>query len=132
MDKYVILLEEDRDDWSLVKETLLELDMDIPLRFFSDSQEMFNHLEKNEKPALVLVDYNALPDNAIGVLKKFKSDAALREIPVVVLSDSDQDRYKSECYALGASSFIRKPDTVEGTRKKIGTFFRYWLEVVEV
>jgi two-component system response regulator len=132
MEKYGILLEEDTDDWSLVKETLNELDMNIPIRFFSNSDEMFRFIGEHPKPALIMADYNALPDSGIEVLRKLKSDETLKEIPVVILSDSDLPHYKNQSYALGASSFIKKPDTAEGTRKKIGTFFDYWFDVVEV
>ena len=132
MDKYVIILEEDTDDWSLVKETLTELKMDIPIRYFGNSDEMFRHIRTHSKPSLVLADYNAVPDNGISVLKKFKADPELNDVPVVILSDSDLPQYKNESYALGASSFIKKPDTAEGTRKKIGTFFAYWFDVVGV
>jgi CheY-like chemotaxis protein len=132
MDKYVILLEEDTDDQSLVRDTMSELDLDIPIQFFSDSEQMFLFLESKGKPSLILVDYNSAPESGIDVLKKLKSMKEFSEIPVVILSESDHPFYKNECYAHGASSFIKKPDTMEGTRKKIGTFFNYWLDVVEV
>ena len=132
MDRYVILLEGDTDDQWLVRETMSELDLDITVHFFSDSDQMFDFLQSHPKPSLILVDYNSVPESGIDVLKKLKSMAGFSEIPVVILSESDLPYYKNECYAHGASSFIKKPDTMEGTRKKIGTFFSYWLDVVEV
>ena len=54
------------------------------------------------------------------------------DIPVVILSDSDHPKFRKKCYALGASSYIRKPDKLGETNKKIGTFFKYWFEVAEV
>ena len=132
MSKQVFILEEDKDDWSLVRETLLELDMDIPLHFFTNSDDMFHALATGIKPDLVLVDYNSSPDNGPEVVRKLKTDPGCREIPVVVLSDSDLPLYRNLSYAAGASSFIKKPDTVTGTRKKIQTFFSYWFEVVEI
>lgn len=132
MNKSIFILEEDSDDWSLVRETLLELGMNVPLQFFSNSTDLFAHLDEAPLPSLVLVDYNTLPDNGLQVLKRLKSSSRLCEIPVVILSDSDLAQYRNECYQCGAASFIKKPDTAEGTRKKIGTFFSYWLDVVEL
>jgi CheY-like chemotaxis protein len=132
MIKQVLMLEDDSDDRYLVREVLADLGIDVPVRFFTESHELFEFLSRAEKPSLILVDYNAVPDNGIEVLKKLKNEEAYREIPVAILSDSDLPKYRSECYALGASTFIKKPDTLEATKEKIGTFFKYWFEVAEV
>lgn len=132
MRKQVLFLEDDRDDWSLVKDTLEEFEMEFPVVFFSNSTELLNHLKSSVKPSLILLDLNALPENGFEVLKKLKSDANWQDIPVVILTNSSNDDDKKEAYRLGASSYIKKPDTYEGTRNKISTFFKYWLEVVEV
>ncbi len=126
------MLEDDSDDRYLVREVLADLGIDVPVRFFTESHELFEFLGRAEKPSLILVDYNAVPDNGIEVLKKLKNDESYREIPVAILSDSDLAKYRGECYALGASTFIKKPDTLEATKEKIGTFFKYWFEVAEV
>lgn len=132
MEKYVLMLEDDSDDRSLVKETLSELNMDVTIKYFSSSTDLFKFLSSGEKPALILLDYNATPDNGIDVLKKLKSNKEFSQIPAVILSDNDMPHYRNECYANGASSFIKKPDTLEATHQKIGTFFKYWFEVAEV
>ena len=132
MDKYVLMLEDDSDDQSLVRETLSELNMDIPIKYFSNSVDFFKFLSSAELPSLILLDYNSTPDNGIAVLKKLKACNKHSHIPVVILSENDQPEYRNECYIHGASSFIKKPDTLEATNKKIGTFFKYWFEVAEV
>jgi|SRR4051812_30259646 CheY-like chemotaxis protein len=132
MNKFVIMLEEDSDDRYLTQEVLSDLNIDIPVKFFSNSIDFFSFLSVSDKPALILVDYNSNPDNGIEVLKKIKTATAYNDIPVVILSDSDHPRYRNECYRHGASSFIKKPDTVEATNKKIASFFNYWFDVVEI
>ena len=126
------MLEEDSDDRYITQETLSSLDINIPIKFFSDSSDFFKFLYISEKPVLILVDYNSNPDNGVDVLKKLKSNPNFNDIPVVVLSDNNHPRYKNECYKQGASSFIKKPDNAEATNRKIAFFFNYWLNVVEV
>ena len=128
----VLMLEEDADDRYLTNEVLNELDVEVDIRFFSSGDALFEHLEISPRPSLILLDYNSSPENAPRILKKLKSDPRFVFIPVVVLSDSDLPAYKKECYTNGASSFIKKPHSVEGTKNKIETFFRYWFEVAEV
>ena len=126
------MLEGDSDDRYITEQTLSELDINIPVKFISNSTEFFKFLSPSNKPVLILIDYNSAPDNGMEVLKKLKSDNAYNDIPVVILSDSDHPRYKNECYQNGASSFIKKPATAVATNKKIASFFNYWLTVVEV
>lgn len=132
MDKYVIMLEDDRDDRYLTTEILEELDINIPVQFFAASTDLFQFLSTAAKPSLILVDYNTTPDNGISVLKKLKGDEGTADVPVVILSDSSRPQDMHAAYVSGASSFIKKPDNMEETRKKIETFFRYWLDVAEV
>lgn len=132
MQKYVLMLEKDSDDRYITSETLSHLNIDIPIKYFSNSTEFFDFLSSAEKPALILSDYNSHPDNGLEVLKKLKAIPNLSDIPIVILSDSPHPRYKNECYQHGASSFIRKPDNIEATNKKIAAFFHYWFHVVEV
>jgi CheY-like chemotaxis protein len=132
MQKYILMLEEDSDDRYITSETLSQLNIEIPIEYFSNSTNFFDFLSRSEKPALILADYNSNPDNGLGFLKKLKSNPNFNDIPVVILSDSDHPYYKNECYKHGASSFIRKPDSIEGTNKKIAAFFSYWFDVVEV
>lgn len=132
MHRVVLMLEGDGDDRYITRQTLSELNIDIPIKFLSNSTALFNFLSTSEKPVLILVDYNSNPDNGADVLKKLKSDPELCDIPVIILSDSDHPRYKNECYKLGASSFIKKPATIEATNRKITSFFNYWFNVVEV
>jgi CheY-like chemotaxis protein len=132
MNRFVLMLEGDGDERYITQQILSELGIDITIHFSSNSIEFFNFLSKGEKPALILVDYNSVPENGIEVLKKLKSNASYNDVPVVILSDSNLPKYKNECYLYGASSFIKKPDNNEDTNKKIASFFNYWFDVVEV
>jgi CheY-like chemotaxis protein len=132
MSKYVLMLEDDNDDRYITSETLSELGIDIEIKFFSNSNEVFKFLSTSEKPVLMLIDFNATPENGIEVLKKLKSNEQYKEIPVVILSDNNIPQYRTKAYSNGAASFIKKPDTHQQTREKIETFFRYWFEVAEV
>jgi len=131
-EKLVLMLEDDTDDRYITETTLEELGLDVPIRFLSKSDELFQYLHENALPALILIEYNSVPENGIEVLKKIKRSEKWNSIPVVLLSDNDFERYRKQAYAFGASSYIRKPADVEGTKQKIHSFFKYWFEVAEV
>ena len=129
--KLILMLEDDRDDRYITQKAIAELGLDIQINFFSNSNDFINSVIASQ-PSLLLIDYNSTPDNGLQVLKKIKELRLANHIPVIILSDSSSAKYKSECYAFGASSFIKKPQTVESTANKIETFFKYWLTVAEV
>jgi CheY-like chemotaxis protein len=129
--KNILMLEDDSDDRYLTKNAIEELGLDVDIKFFSNSNEFLNYLTTTQ-PSLLLIDYNSNPENGIQILKKIKELKPVNEVPVIILSDSSSEKYKAECYAFGASSFIKKPQTEESTANKIKTFFSYWLTVAEV
>lgn len=130
--KLVYMLEDDSDDRYLTERTIADLNLPVAIRFFSSSHQFLDSLAVAETPSLILLDYNSKPDSAVDVLKTIKSSAKHSGTPVVILSDSKLAKFKAECYACGASSFIQKPSKVDQTKSFITTFFHYWLQVAEI
>ena len=127
---HVAMLEDDSDDRLLTKEVLADLDFKLKIDFYSSSEELFQSIN-SVQPHLILVDYNSTPQNGLEVLKRLKSTEAYRHIPIVILSDSQLSKYRKECYAAGANSFVIKPTSLAETKQKIKSFFAYWTEVAE-
>ena len=63
------------------------------------------------------------------VLHIIKADAALRSIPVIVLTTSTDARDIAECYKMGANSYIQKPVSFAGLTDAIRTMTDYWFNV---
>lgn len=128
---FVLMLEEDHDDRQITESALLDLGFDVPVKYVSYSNELFDELEHGERPSLILVDYNSTPAPAIDILKELKGNDEYRHIPTVVLGEGLPDHFIKECYRFGANSYITKPASDKITKDKIETFFKYWLNVVE-
>jgi CheY-like chemotaxis protein len=75
---------------------------------------------------LVLLDLN-LPDvSGIDILRRLKDDEALRRVPVVVLTTTDDETEIQRCYDLGANVYITKPvdyDAFANAIRQLGLFF---------
>ena len=84
MTKYVLMLEEDSDDRYLTSETLKELGIEIPVQYLSESRDLFDFLFRADKPSVILIDFNTVPEDGLSILKKIKSDPAYNDIPVVI------------------------------------------------
>ncbi len=125
------MLEMDPDDRSTTESTIEELELQIDLRFVSTSNELFEELKKEAKPVLILVNFNSIPLDAIGIITVLKKDRELSLIPTVILGENVSLSIVQEAYRAGANSFIMKPASVTETKQKIKTFFEYWLTVAE-
>lgn len=130
--KLVYMLEDDSDDRYITTSTIEELALPVEVTFFSKSYQFLEFLSTAKKSSLILVDYNSTPDNGLVVLTKIKAMDVHKGTPVIVLSDSLVSRYRDECYACGASSFIQKPSRLIKTQEVIQLFFSYWITIAGV
>jgi CheY-like chemotaxis protein len=60
-------------------------------------------------PLLVLLDLNMPVMDGYQVLEHMKADPRTKQIPVVVLTTTDDAREVARCYELGCSVYITKP-----------------------
>ncbi|MCH8020946.1 response regulator [candidate division KSB1 bacterium] len=84
------------------------------------------------RPGLILLDLNMPRKDGREALKEIKSDPALRQIPIVVLTTSQAEEDIFRSYDLGANSFISKPVTFNGLVEAIKDLGKYWFAVVDL
>ena len=60
-------------------------------------------------PGVILLDLNLPGTDGREVLAEIKSDESLKNIPVIVLTTSTDERDIGGCYQAGANSYVRKP-----------------------
>jgi CheY-like chemotaxis protein len=137
----ILLADDDADDRILAKDALDESRVANDLRFVEDGEQLLDYLHRRGKfadpktsprPGLILLDLNMPRKDGREALREIKSDASLRQIPIIVLTTSkaEEDIYRT--YDLGVNSFITKPVTFEGLVGVMRTLGRYWLEIVEL
>jgi CheY-like chemotaxis protein len=125
----------------LVAEAFAESHLANDLRFVEDGEQLMDYLHRrghysnpttSPRPGLILLDLNMPKKDGRKALQEIKSDPALRQIPVVVLTTSkaEQDIYWS--YDLGVNSFITKPTTLGDLLETVTTLGKYWLEIAEL
>jgi DNA-binding NarL/FixJ family response regulator len=132
MERYVAMLRTDMDDRDITEWAMAETGTDIPVRFISDKEELDALIAASGDPAILLLNDKGAAHKGHERLRHFKSNPSYNHIPVVVLGEVSTKDYIRECYRAGANSFIIKPSTVEGTKKKVRDFFNYWFNVAEI
>jgi CheY-like chemotaxis protein len=80
-------------------------------------------------PKVVLLDLKLPKIDGFEVLRRVKSDARTRAIPMIVLTSSREDRDLRGAYQLGANSCIIKPVAFKQFNETVRHICSYWLEL---
>lgn len=80
-------------------------------------------------PSVILLDLNMPGTDGRMVLRKIKNDDAVKDIPVVVLTTSNDAKDIDACYKDGANTYIHKPVDLDGFFKAIKQLKEYWFEI---
>lgn len=135
------MAEDDPDDRLLTEEALLESRLVTNIRFVENGEELLDYLNHRGKyhnssrfprPGVILLDLNMPKKDGREALQEIKTNPALRQIPVVVLTTSRAEEDIFRTYDLGANSYITKPVTFEALVEVIKSLGYYWFEIVEL
>jgi len=137
----ILMADDDADDRMLTTDALKVSRLANELRFVFDGEELMDYLQhrgrysapaSSPRPGVILLDLNMPRKDGREALREIKADAALRQIPVIVLTTSkaEEDIYRT--YDLGANSYITKPVTFEGLVAVMRSLGQYWFEIVEL
>ncbi len=97
-----------------------------------DVWEFLNGMNENlsldhSKSYLLLLDINMPNMDGVELLQKIKSSNKLKEIPVIMLTTTDDPREVETCYQLGCNMYITKPvqfDKFAEVLKRMGLFIK--------
>lgn len=137
--KVILMAEDDPDDRVLARDALAECGLADDLRFVENGEELLDFLLQRGKydaqtprPGLILLDLNMPVKDGREVLKEIKTNPALRQIPVIVLTTSRADTDIDKTYLLGANSYVTKPVRYESLVEVMRAICQYWLKTVEL
>lgn len=83
-------------------------------------------------PALILLDLNLPGTDGRDFLLQLKGDERLKEIPVVILTTSNNPRDILYCYRNGANGYQIKSVGFDKFRNSINLMIKYWFETATI
>jgi CheY-like chemotaxis protein len=134
----ILLVEDNPGDARLTREALATSKVRNNLHHARDGEEAMAFLRREGSfgraptPDLVLLDLNLPRRDGREVLEDIKSDAALKHIPVVILTSSQAEEDILRSYRLHANCFITKPVDLEQLTKVVQGIEQFWFTLVRL
>lgn len=132
----ILLVEDSMEDAEMTIRALKKVNLANKLVHLKDGQEALDFLfgsgefsgrDTMMKPKVVLLDIKMPRVDGIEVLRQIKSNEATRNIPVVIMTSSSQEKDIITSYSLGVNSYVVKPVDFEGFAKAVSELGLYWL-----
>jgi CheY-like chemotaxis protein len=113
----ILLVEDDPGHARLIEKNLRRANVKNRIDRVTDGQQAVDYLfcvgdyadNHHASPLLVLLDLNMPVLNGYQVLERMKADERTKNIPVIILTTTDDPHEASRCYELGCDSYVTKP-----------------------
>jgi CheY-like chemotaxis protein len=128
----ILLVEDDEVDVMNVRRAFQRNNFSNPLYVAQDGVDALELLRGSRRselkvfPRIVLLDLNLPRMNGIEFLNEIRSDPALRQLVVVVLTTSDDERDVLSAYDLNVAGYVIKPVTFDRFVQAMETLGMYW------
>jgi len=126
----ILVAEDDNGHFTLAKKVLRRGGIENEIIWFTDGQETLEFLlnedtieaKNNGQKYLLLLDIRMPGISGTEVLEKIKKNERLRDIPVIMVTTSNDQKIAEHCYSLGCESHVVKPvgDLLVKTVKRVG------------
>jgi CheY-like chemotaxis protein len=131
---YSILLVEDNPmDVDLTKRALGRSGLAVTVEIARDGEEAVAFISKWDQglpaPHFILLDLKLPKITGIEVLRQIKNHARYKQIPIIILSSSTEERDLKSAYELGANSYIRKAINYDEFVKAAAQIEYYWCKL---
>ena len=113
----ILIAEDDDGHAELIQDHLREAGVTNPMRRFRDGQEAWDFLSivnggghrENDQAYLLLLDIRMPRMDGVEVLRRVKGSPVLHNMPVIMLTTTDDPSEVEACYQLGCNCYVTKP-----------------------
>jgi CheY-like chemotaxis protein len=134
----ILLVEDDPGDELITREAFEHNKLKNRLHVAHDGEEGLNYLYRRgefadaPRPDLILLDLNLPKYDGRQLLEKIKSDPALAQIPVVVLTTSSAEEDILKSYKLHANAYVTKPVDLDQFMRAVRQIDEFFVQVVRL
>ena len=136
MAQKILLVEDNPKDVELTVRALEKANVTNAMKVVEDGVEALDFFfgedgksgcPVEDLPVVVLLDLKLPKVDGLEVLRRLRTEAKTKRVPVVVLTSSSEEKDLIASYDLGANSFVRKPVKFNDFAEAIRHLGLYWL-----
>jgi CheY-like chemotaxis protein len=128
----IFYVEDNEDFVDVVERAIGQIDGTTVLRTIDDGALALNTLERlaedKTKPKLILIDLNLPGLSGLDLLRKIKETQALRYVPIIMFSTSDNPKDIRSSLEFGANAYVTKPLGYANLVKCLSAMHDFWLK----
>lgn len=131
----ILLIEDNAEDVEITLRAFQKYQLANKIHVVRDGEEALEYLFSTGRYAdrtlgsntqLILLDLKLPKVDGLEILQRCKSDPCTKNIPVVVLTSSREDRDLIESYNLGVNSYVVKPVDFSQFTEAVRQLGLYW------
>jgi two-component system, chemotaxis family, response regulator Rcp1 len=129
----ILLVEDNRGDIRLTEEALIDSKVKNNLEVAMNGEEALRKLrQEGYRPDVIFLDLNMPRVSGREVLIEIKSDPELKEIPVVILTTSQNEEDVLQSYENYCNCYISKPLDFNQFFKLVQSIDDFWFSIVKL
>ena len=136
MEKIILLIDDNEDDAKLTKMSLESNNIANQVIVIDDGADALEYIfcqgkyaqrDIKDIPAVILLDIKLPKVSGLQILEKIRADNRTKNLPVVLLTSSTEERDMIEAYEKGCNSYICKPVDFKQFADAVKQLGLYWL-----
>lgn len=135
---HILLVEDNEADIVMTCEAFVDAKLRNEIAIARDGYEAMEYLRREGqfvdavRPDIILLDLNLPGPSGKDILKFVKSEAELKDIPVVILTSSEASYEVKEAYTHAANCYIVKPVDMAKFIEIVRVIENFWVQVVKL
>lgn len=110
----VYLVDDDVDDLEIVQEALIQNSYKGPVTTAQNGKILMDKLYEDQvRPDVIVLDLNMPLKDGFETLHEIKSHPTFKNIPVIILTASENKADELRCFELGCNFFYTKPNSMK-------------------
>lgn len=129
----VVAVEDNPADVRLVREGVDAANTDIELDVLSSGQQAADQLmaieadKSEDHPDLILLDLNLPGKSGFDLLEVVRNESVFQDVPVVIISSSENPEDINRSYKLSANAYVTKPPDPDDYIGMIDATIDFWI-----
>ncbi len=120
--KHIIIADDDKDDIEMFQDAVDETCPDLKLTVASDGAKLIKLLDTSPKPDVIVLDLNMPFKSGKECMEEIRTKDEFDNVPIVILSTSNQKTDIDYCLTHGANHYFVKPNTIGGIKSIVENF----------